>query len=427
MKSPKKSPEITQFRRIVKRLLFPLFPGTTFTKGPAYYTSPKGEYKKSVTQIVTPTVLSLRCNKDPKKSVRITRPQAFSKDELGITEVFLECTGRIYDDWNKPYRPDTMASSMTDMVTCALGKNPFIREVVSALSSWSQQTYEGVPISFSIGIDPKATCPDPSIKFYEILDEDFLKVLSNGYDTLLVFSDEGKLAEHCSIGDSDPDQNADKIYCPFRFRHIAAWTDDSNRVAITLNRNGEVLVYKSGRLLFAKRRGDWRYFAHVPVIKHLTKDGLPRKSSPALRTAIYLAALDAAFAKTGACLGVSVASEVVECKKLIIPPERFGADAQDESSKRKTLEIIVAGRKFQEIGRQLRLELLSIDGATVIDTKGNILAIGAILKVSGSATTGGGRQAAAETLAKHGLGIKISNDGYIRIINRKKVTIVEMG
>jgi hypothetical protein len=82
------------------------------------------------------------------------------------------------------------------------------------------------------------------------------------------------------------------------------------------------------------------------------------------------------------------------------------------SEKAKALVGVIRGRKFQDLERILRLELLSIDGATVINHRGEILAVGAIIRISNSGT-GGGRSAAAEGLAKLGLGIKISQDGSI--------------
>jgi len=64
------------------------------------------------------------------------------------------------------------------------------------------------------------------------------------------------------------------------------------------------------------------------------------------------------------------------------------------------------------LDRRLRQELVAIDGATLIDHKGTILAVGAILKIAGG-STGGGRLAAAKALSKLGVGIKVSQDGGI--------------
>lgn len=65
-----------------------------------------------------------------------------------------------------------------------------------------------------------------------------------------------------------------------------------------------------------------------------------------------------------------------------------------------------------KMDRRLRQELMAIDGATVLSHDGELLAVGAILKIPGG-STGGGRLAAAKALGKLGLGIKVSQDGGI--------------
>jgi hypothetical protein len=61
---------------------------------------------------------------------------------------------------------------------------------------------------------------------------------------------------------------------------------------------------------------------------------------------------------------------------------------------------------------------VGIDGATILNYQGEILAVGAIIKISGG--TGGGRLAATETLAPHGTAIKISADGMVKAFNAVK-------
>ena len=81
--------------------------------------------------------------------------------------------------------------------------------------------------------------------------------------------------------------------------------------------------------------------------------------------------------------------------------------------KAQCLRKIINGRPFHELSRKLRLELISMDGAVVIDSEGTIIAVGAILKIE-AGSEGGGRLAAATTLSKYGTAIKISQDGIIK-------------
>ena len=81
--------------------------------------------------------------------------------------------------------------------------------------------------------------------------------------------------------------------------------------------------------------------------------------------------------------------------------------------KASTIRQLIKGKKFQEIDRKFRQELISMDGATIIGYDGKIIAVGAIIKIE-AGSTGGGRLAAAKTLSNYGISIKISNDGSMQ-------------
>jgi hypothetical protein len=86
---------------------------------------------------------------------------------------------------------------------------------------------------------------------------------------------------------------------------------------------------------------------------------------------------------------------------------------EEKCVKTATLTKLISGKKFQDLDRKLRQELIAIDGATVIDYDGTILAVGAIIKIE-AGSSGGGRLAAAKTLSNYGISIKISNDGSMQ-------------
>ena len=65
------------------------------------------------------------------------------------------------------------------------------------------------------------------------------------------------------------------------------------------------------------------------------------------------------------------------------------------------------------------MELLSLDGATVINQCGKDLAIGYILNSTLQSESGGGRDAAARMLGSKGLGIKISEDGEVKLYRKR--------
>ena len=84
-----------------------------------------------------------------------------------------------------------------------------------------------------------------------------------------------------------------------------------------------------------------------------------------------------------------------------------------EKTKTSSLKTTIAGRKFHELNRKLREELASIDGATIIDWDGTIIACGAIVRIDAGSQSGG-RLAATKTLGRYGVAVKISQDGTMQ-------------
>ena len=82
--------------------------------------------------------------------------------------------------------------------------------------------------------------------------------------------------------------------------------------------------------------------------------------------------------------------------------------------KARAAATLVDGRSFDALPRNVRKELLGLDGALVLQPNGSVYAAGAILNLADvELGTEGGRAAAAKTLSRYGLGIKISEDGII--------------
>jgi len=270
---------------------------------------------------------------------------------------------------------------------------------IDQLARWGTRLYEGSPISASLGF--RMVREKHSIPMSTFGSCEFAAVLTNGFDTLITFDYDGNLIGHEAL----PHKESAALFCPMRQIYIADWTKENDgRVALTLNRLAEILVFRSHQLIFARRSGRWHFLTHEPVISQMR---VPRDRP--LRTAIYQTCLDASFARTGACLGV-VSQENSRKWQEIVNPDDF--HVRPTSSKMRILRRVTEGAMFNKLDRRTRQELVAIDGATVIGHDGRILAIGAILKVRGG-SEGGGRLAAARALSSYGLGLKVSQDGGI--------------
>jgi hypothetical protein len=267
-------------------------------------------------------------------------------------------------------------------------------------SAWAAEQYEGRPIVAAVGIDPSAS---GSVPIASVWKEAFAPVLTNGLDTILVVDASSQvvnlLAARMSSG-------AAPSLSPNRYRSIAEWAT-GERIAVSLNRNGEILVFRNQCLRFALRAGGWQHFAHEATLSAIH---LPHKKE--IKQALYETLLDVSFARSGGCLAVVDRANFATLAGMVSPGDFLVPPPLVPPSTKAALISSAVGSDFTQLDRRIRAELLAIDGATIIDHLGTLIAVGAIVQI-GAGSTGGGRLAAAKTLARLGLGVKISQDGQV--------------
>ncbi len=172
-------------------------------------------------------------------------------------------------------------------------------------------------------------------------------------------------------------------------------------------------MFTRNKLLFAKRRGEWHYY---PSDTHIKQMRPPQNKE--LRKAIYQSCLDISYSRTGGCIIVIRSGSMSKINDYVNDKDRL--DVKDLSIKSMALTAMVGDTRFKDLDRRLRQELLALDGAMVLNHKGKVLAVGAIISVS-SGSDGGGRTAAAKRGSELGLGIKISEDGAISVFNNQEL------
>lgn len=390
-------------REISEAYLLPLFSGASIDA-----TSVPSNASDRTVAFVDPQTIGFKVNRADNYRLQFRRDQPFARKtdparETRVIEAYVTALERMSDELKGPLKDDLLSTFQRRVVAEAAAEpaeGAKLLTVIDQMALWATRLYEGAPIASAIGIDPEAS-GNPFLPLSSLAEQDFFAVLSNGFDTMLTLSMHLDFTGHVVL-DATP---AARGYCPWRHSAIAAWTSGGKgRIAVVLNRLGEILVFRDGQLLFARRSGNWHFLTHGPIIRQM---GVPKEEE--IRKAIYETALDASFARTGACIGVIAAGKMTSALGMIAEADRL---AERRSDKAKAIGRIVNGRRFQELDRTLRQELAAIDGATVIDHKGTVVAVGAILKIEGGSTSGG-RTAAAKQLATLGLGVKISQDGGI--------------
>ncbi|MGH8187034.1 MAG: hypothetical protein ACREUC_10755 [Steroidobacteraceae bacterium] len=152
---------------------------------------------------------------------------------------------------------------------------------------------------------------------------------------------------------------------------------------------------------------------------------------PALALRLFQTALDLADAREGA-LFVMVRDPDFAVPQLVAASDRLdtpmlnGGDHTGPPSRRDLLHLL-AGRTVTDLDETVLSALATVDGATVIDRAGRLLAAGAILRHPPSADFDGGgivegaRTTAAMAASRFGPVLKVSEDGVITFFDRERI------
>ena len=394
--------EAALLRKLAVEHLRPLFSGAEIQADPFPSTA-----AEQCVAYEDPCTILFKLAREDLYRLSLRRSQMFDSDgggrvnEKRVVQAFVDVAREIEQGLAAPYGADLLSTFQHRVVVKAIGLSEVQGTLLAAidqLSVWATRLYEGKPIAAIFGFEPNVQ--GGNVTLHDICLKDFSSVLSNGFDTMFTFDFDGALIGHETL----PQPALTPSFSPYRQGPVAAWAGNG-RIALALNRLGEILVFIDEKLLFARRSGKWHFLTHEPV---LTQMGRP--ADVAVRKAVYESCLDASFARTGACIGVVTSGHIARWKDIAPKPDDYMG--QQQSAKSRTLARLIGTRPFQQLDRRFRQELLAIDGATLLNHKGFILAVGAILHIEGC-STGGGRLAAARTLSKLGLGIKVSQDGGI--------------
>lgn len=304
-----------------------------------------------------------------------------------------------------------------------------LHTIISRMIEWSSKTYEGKSVPFGIVIDFKKAAADDAADYLHFLENDSSAVFTDGIFTGILLDKRGKVLSFLTRNTASPQMEADKeIFVPYQFEDIAQHCVDET-IGIIVLTNGEILLIKNREVCFAKRGRRWISFSNSRIYSILREyfllggfedEKLIRRNIQA----VYCTLLDVSFAHTGGCLALVLPDKIDKINDVIKDRiDLFAAGAVPSgmsSESKEKIEVLTyllsypqhTMRSFFEIEKPLRKEILSLDGATVVSLNGDFYCAGSIVSVPGG-SSGGGRTAATKKLAQYGVGIKISEDGYI--------------
>lgn len=434
--------EKQEFYKVVNKLILPLFTGSIID-GEVESTSRDSEvaFDKRNTLLIKPS-------KTDEYRLILKRGQPFQPFEVNLLKSILgefdqiSALGIQEESFIKVLQANAIEKAICDSI-CEGESAKSMFGIINHLENWSARTYEGNKVAIGIILNLSSEAPEGMLNYDEVMHQDFFSLLSDGEESYIEFDKRGNLLGYVQL------DKVKKAPCitPCAYEMIARYCNE-RRVGIVLTTYGDLLIFKNRTLLFAKRLGSWNIYSHEEVIQLLSNRG--SYSLKDIRRSVYYTALDTSFSYCGGCLvylnkdGVQGALSHINAhdiinekyylmkkdleienatktgnKKILAMVENQYSLPYDEFLKQNkcvksmTIRKIIGNKPFHELSRKLRSEIVGMDGATVVDSDGTVVAVGAILKIE-AGSEGGGRLAAATTLGRYGVSIKISQDGLMK-------------
>lgn len=318
---------------------------------------------------------------------------------------------------------------MCTWLTSDYKKATVLHSILCRMQEWTGRTYEGRNVPFGLVVDFSVEASPESVSYLHFLENDSSAVFTDGIFSGILLDKNGRLLSFVTRNTPAPEniKNLD-MFVPFQFVDIAQHCN-KDTIGIIVLTSGEIMLIKNRAICFAKRGSKWVSFDWERVYFNLRPYFLlgTDKNEYNIRNKIkdiYCTLLDVSFSHTGGCLAIVVPNAKADEISTIIK-DRFDLSitgnspqgiSEESKEKIEVLKYLLADnnsiRSFFNIEKPLRKEILSLDGATVVSLDGSFYCAGSIVSVPGGSSSGG-RAAAAKRLAQIGVGIKVSEDGYI--------------
>lgn len=309
---------------------------------------------------------------------------------------------------------------------------------VAAMSSYENRAISSGVLILDSDHDPLRTSLPPSEYAYQYSQaltavKSFYR-LCDGLRTLFLVNRAGfvldilEVARHVSDGPMD-------ILCPSPYRPHALATMGSRDVCIVLSPSHEIKVFAEGIQVFSFRNARW----HLLDLAAKYDMWAEAVGNTPLAQRLFQTAVDLADAREGA-LFVVLRDPPASLPLLVAPgdqldgrapgtagaPFRAGEANVPSPPSRAQLLHLLRGRTATGLDPAVLAGLARTDGATVMDTEGRLLAVGAILlhteppEPHSTLAVEGARTTAAMAAGRFGAVLKVSEDGLITFYDRQE-------
>jgi hypothetical protein len=214
-----------------------------------------------------------------------------------------------------------------------------------------------------------------------------------------------------------------EVPCPTTYRAHALTTVGNQKICVVLSPSHEIKVFALGVQMFSFRNARW----HLLDVKAKYDMWEAAIGHRALAERLFQTAIDLADARQGA-LFVVLRDPASSLSTLVSPADQLDAPhgTPGDSPTRGQMMYMRRGRTATALDRAVLMGLARTDGATVMDSTGRLLAIGAILlhpeppQPHSALAVEGARTTAAMAAGRMGAVLKISEDGLITFYDQQE-------
>jgi hypothetical protein len=297
---------------------------------------------------------------------------------------------------------------------------------VAALSS-----YENRPISSGVlvldseddEVRPRRVSPEQLYAYSQALTaiKSFYR-LSDGIDTVFLVNRNGAVLDIVEVA-RYAEVAALAVPCAARYRQHALATAGNGHLCIALSPSHEIKVFAEGVQTFSFRNARW----HLLDLQAKYEMWQSAIDNPALSERLFQTAADLADSREGA-LFVVLRDPAASLPQLVAPADQLDLVRHSGASvpTRGQLMHMLRGRNIDELDPAVFRGLARTDGATVLDSAGRLLAVGAILlhteppEPHSNLAVEGARTTAAMAAGRFGAVLKVSEDGLITFYDRQE-------
>jgi hypothetical protein len=396
-------------------------------------------------------------------TLRVPGPWAFTAHEVRLARAIGSVLAARYHAIHNPRiiaeRPGLFSGAIEDRYVGAfLDHRPYaiearearadrIASIIEMLRVAALSSYENRPISTGVlllGTADDPNRPDASIgsassTYLDALAHKTVYRLADGVDAVFLANAEGRLLDivdierwavdspvHSSTREGGGRHQPLHVPCAKAFQPHARATMQHGHVCVVLSPSREIKVFAEGAELFTFRGAAW----HLLDVQAKYRIWAEAVGSEPLALRLFQAARDLAEAREGALFLVARDPQRAT-EALVAPADRLDvpitpSPASSDSATRRELLHLLEGRTITALDPSVLAALASLDGATVTDRSGRLLAAGAILRhtpeqLRTGAVVEGARTTAAMAASQFGPVLKVSEDGVITFFDRQPV------